>query len=72
MGQFSITAVKRVKRMNKDQLVDMVINLNNYAENQKAQNIILLKMVEDYKIELAKYYDEKSNDVKFKKEKELK
>lgn len=67
MGQFSITAVKRVKRMNKDQLVDMVINLNNYAENQKAQNIILLKMVEDYKIELAKFNDatkieEKKND----------
>ena len=44
---FSQGALKRIKRMSKDELVEMVLKLNNYGEDQKAMNIILLKMVTD-------------------------
>lgn len=50
----SKTALKTIKRMTKDALVNMVLQISNYAELQKAQNIILLKMVEDLKLELSK------------------
>ena len=51
---FSKTAIKRIKAMTKNELVDMVLQLNNYGENQKAQNIILLKMVEDLQKQIPK------------------
>jgi hypothetical protein len=50
----SITAMKAIKRLSKNELVAMVTSISNYAEGQKAQSIILLKMVEDLKAELAK------------------
>jgi len=55
---FSKTAIKRIKAMTKNELVDMVLQLNNYGENQKAQNIILLKMVEDLQKQIPKQEEE--------------
>jgi hypothetical protein len=51
---FSKTAMKRIKRMTKPELIEMVVSISNYAEGQKAQSMILLKIVEDLKAELAK------------------
>jgi len=51
---FSKTALKEIRRQTKNQLVEMVVKISNYAEDQKAQNIILLKMVEDLKKEISK------------------
>lgn len=59
MSEFSKTAIKEIRRQNKDQLVAMVIKISNYAEQQKAQNIILLKMVEELKAEIKKNTDPK-------------
>lgn len=50
----STTAMKAIRRLSKNELINMVTSISNYAENQKAQSIILLKMVEDLKAELAK------------------
>lgn len=64
MGQFSITAMKEIRRKTKNELVDLVVKLNNYGEMQKAQNIILLKMVEDLKTELSKSSESNKKDAK--------
>lgn len=42
---FSATAMKMIRRQSKDQLVYQVVQLNNYAENQKAANMILMYKV---------------------------
>lgn len=39
---FSKTAMKMIRRQSKDQLVHQVVQLNNYAENQKAANMLLM------------------------------
>lgn len=44
---FSKTAIKTIKRMTKNQLIDMVIKISNYAEETKAKNIILLEMYKE-------------------------
>jgi hypothetical protein len=51
---FSKTALKEIARQSKNQLLEMVVKISNYAENQKAQNIILLKYVEELKTQLKK------------------
>ncbi len=44
---FSKTAIKTIKRMTKNQLIDMVIKISNYAEETNAKNIILLEMYKE-------------------------
>lgn len=51
--QFSKTAVKRLLQMNKHQLVQMISNLSNYAEAQKAANIMLAGAIEQLKKQRA-------------------
>lgn len=46
-AKFSKTALKRLMAMNKTQLVNMVIQLSNYAEAQKASNIILSNAINE-------------------------
>jgi hypothetical protein len=54
---FSKTALKEIRRQSKNQLVDMVVKISNYAEDQKAQNIILLKLVEELKSKVVTQSD---------------
>lgn len=64
MSQFSKTALKTIRRLGKNQLVEMVVSISNYAENQKAQNMILLGMVAELKEELKKHQPaEETKDV---------
>lgn len=51
---FSTTALKMIRRHSKDQLVSHVVNLNNYAEQQKAANMILFYQVKNLNEELQK------------------
>lgn len=55
---FSKSAIKMIRRQSKDQLVSQVIALNNYAENQKAANMILMYKVKQLNDELLKAHAE--------------
>jgi hypothetical protein len=57
---FSKTALKKIKALTKNELVDLVIKTSNYAENQKAQNIILLSMVSELKKQVPEKKEEES------------
>lgn len=50
---FSRTAIKALKRLNKPQLVDQIMKMAEYAERQKAANIILLNTLEKLKQDRA-------------------
>lgn len=52
--RFSKTAVKRLLQMNKHQLVQMISNLSNYAEAQKAANIMLSSAIKELQVQRAK------------------
>ena len=38
----STTMLKKMRQLTKNQLVDKLVDLNNYAENMKAANMLLL------------------------------
>lgn len=58
---FSATAMKTIRRQSKDQLVHQVVQLNNYAENQKAANMILMYKVGALDKEIQKLQTELLN-----------
>ena len=41
MQDFSKTAIKKLNRLSKPALVKMIIDMSNYAESHKADNIVL-------------------------------
>lgn len=47
--KFSKTAIKKLLNMTKNQLVDMVIQMSNYAEQQKMSNIVLSNALQELK-----------------------
>lgn len=58
--QFSSTALKKIKRMSKNELINAVINMHNYAEQQKTASIILMKSMEELKLKLAEQKKEEA------------
>ena len=48
-ADMSMSMLKRIKRMNHNELVAAVIQLTNYAEQQKAANMILMGAMEELK-----------------------
>jgi hypothetical protein len=52
--RFSKNAIKRLRAMTKDQLVQMISNLSNYAEAQKAANIMLSNAIKELQVQRAK------------------
>lgn len=42
MSEFSKTALKRFRQMTKDEMVEMLVKISNYAEDQKASSMILM------------------------------
>lgn len=70
MSNFSITALKKFRRMNKDQMVKAIVEVSNYAEQQKAASMLLmarLKQVEGLlspeQVEQLKKLSEERQDV---------
>ena len=51
--EMSRSTIKRLKRMGKDELVGMIINMSNYAEAQKMRNIILENAMKDLETKLT-------------------
>jgi hypothetical protein len=43
---FSQTSLKRIARMSKNELINMVVSISNYAEQQKAASLLLLGRLE--------------------------
>lgn len=50
---FSKTAIKALKRLTKPQLVDQIMKMAEYAEKQKASNIMLMNAIEKIKQDRA-------------------
>ncbi len=50
---FSLTAIKALKRLSKENLVKKVIEMHNYAEHLKASNIVLSNAMEKIKHDRA-------------------
>ena len=48
-AEFTMTAIKALKRKSKDELVQAIMEMCNYAEKQKAANIILTNAMEQLK-----------------------
>lgn len=64
---FSATVLKRIRRLNKDELVQKLVDLSNYAENQKAANGALHMMLREFE-EKVKTLEGKINDLQKEKE----
>jgi hypothetical protein len=43
---FSQTSLKRIARMSKNELINMVVSISNYAEQQKAASLLLMGRLE--------------------------
>jgi uncharacterized protein (DUF2147 family) len=54
VAEFSKNMIKRIKRMSKNELVNKVLELYNYSEQQKSANMILMKALGDLEQKLAK------------------
>lgn len=50
----SKTALKKIRALTKDQLVDKLVALSNYAEEMKAANLILMYQVKQLNDQLNK------------------
>jgi hypothetical protein len=64
VSDFSKTAMKRIRRMSKNELISMVVQISNYAEQQKAENILLvnaLKIMEAQKTENKQEVEQPQN-----------
>lgn len=44
--EFSKSALKRFRQMTKDQMVEMLVKISNYAEDQKAASMILMSRLQ--------------------------
>ncbi len=51
MSEFSKSALKQFRRMNKEEMLRVLVELSNYAEHQKAMSMILISRMK----ELEKY-----------------
>lgn len=58
MTEFSRSALKQFRRMNKEQMVEMLVKISNYAEEQKAMSMILLARMK----EMEKYISKEDLD----------
>ena len=62
MADFSITAIKRLKKLSKDELVKLIIDMSNYAEGQKADNIILHEAIERLRHKLGEKLEQEAQN----------
>ncbi len=62
MADFSITAIKKLRHMTKDQLVKLIIDMSNYAEAQKADNIILKGAIEQLRHKLGEKMEQEAQN----------
>lgn len=62
--KFTKTALKELRRMTKDSLVNMVVQLSNYAEKQKTANILLSGAIESLKKERSQELEAQERDEK--------
>lgn len=47
MSEFSKSALKQFRRMNKEQMLKVLVELSNYAEHQKAMSMILISRMKE-------------------------
>lgn len=63
MADFSTTALKRLQRLSKPELVKLVVDMSNYAESHKADNIVLHAAITELKAKLvSKLEQEAANE----------
>ena len=53
MQDFSKTAIKKLNRLSKPALVKMIIDMSNYAESHKADNIVLPAAITELREKMA-------------------
>lgn len=58
---FSRTVIKKIRALNKDQLVAKLLELNNYSEEMKAANLLLMMRISKMEAELSPEQIEKLN-----------
>ena len=53
MQDFSKTALKRLNRLSKPALVKLIVDMSNYAESHKADNIVLHAAITELREKMA-------------------
>jgi hypothetical protein len=62
MSDFSKTTVKRLLQLSKPHLVAKLVELSNYAEQQKTTNIILLSAIKELEQKMADNNEKQSKE----------